>query len=57
MTHMQKITKWEAAFARYVAALVKFDEAHGKPRAEWDARRTLRAARNHMHRVDADVHA
>lgn len=57
MTHTQKITKWEAAFARYVAALAKFDDAYGKPRLEWNARRTMRAARVNMNRVDREVHA
>lgn len=57
MTHMQKVTKWEAAFARYVAALSKLDAARvsGKPNADWNARRTVRAARAHMQRVDAEV--
>ncbi len=55
MTHAQKLTKWETAWGRYIAALVKFDAAHGKPGAEWNARRTLRAARENMERIGAQV--
>ena len=57
MTPMQKIDAWENAFARYVAALAKFDAAYGQPKAEWNARRTLRAARDNLARVDAQVSA
>ena len=57
MTHMQKIKKWEAAFARYVAALAHFDAVYGQPGKEWGARRSCHAAERNLARVDALVSA